>query len=449
MADNTYTNISDLPTLDNVGENTWSPVEVTGKVGKKVDLNTFAGKSDITGKADKATGAVAGNVAKLDGNGNLVDSGIASSNVVTKNGNPSNSFVYVNGDGELVYPSYASCGLYYDEHRDGIFVWIDDDTLTENYKVLSVTRPIPDTNSADTGDVLTVTDSGYDWVTPPAPPAPPTVGTLNTTATTAQTTSSSESLSGTVTLHKISKTGKYTDLDTTTLPKLDTRRRGSTYTPTIDTLSGTISLHPIAKTGDYADLFNKPALFAHIEGIGTQPDFVKLNDIEDSSGGLYFDKDAFNGEGAALICEWPTSQNGFVFQNLVRHGEYGDYNFNPWEHALESDPSKCEDLTDIEHITLLIRATLNPFDDDYEKFYNYYRVIRIIPGTYGGTKTLRIGYADSTPEYNESKNGYDAALATVDSIQWLTPLTTDTIDVAKAGFIRITGEFFEIIQPST
>jgi hypothetical protein len=81
MADNTYTNISDLPTLDNVGENTWSPVEVTGKVGKKVDLNTFAVKSDITGKADKATGAVAGNVAKLDGNGNLVDSGISSENV--------------------------------------------------------------------------------------------------------------------------------------------------------------------------------------------------------------------------------------------------------------------------------------------------------------------------------------------------------------------------------
>lgn len=41
MADNTYTNISDLPTLDTVGENTWVPVEVAGKQGKKVDLSTI------------------------------------------------------------------------------------------------------------------------------------------------------------------------------------------------------------------------------------------------------------------------------------------------------------------------------------------------------------------------------------------------------------------------
>ena len=37
-------------------------------------------------------------------------------------------------------------------------------------------------------------------------------GTLDTTATTSQSTSSSESLSGNVTLHKVSKTGAYTDL---------------------------------------------------------------------------------------------------------------------------------------------------------------------------------------------------------------------------------------------
>lgn len=40
----------------------------------------------------------------------------------------------------------------------------------------------------------------------------PTVGTLNTTNTAAQTTSASESLSGTINLHKISKTGTYNDL---------------------------------------------------------------------------------------------------------------------------------------------------------------------------------------------------------------------------------------------
>lgn len=45
--------------------------------------------------------------------------------------------------------------------------------------------------------------------TPTIPAAP---GTLNTTATTTQSTSSSEALSGTITLHKVSKTGKYSDL---------------------------------------------------------------------------------------------------------------------------------------------------------------------------------------------------------------------------------------------
>lgn len=44
MADNTYTNISDLPTLDSVGENTWVPVEIAGKQGKKVDLSTIGGE---------------------------------------------------------------------------------------------------------------------------------------------------------------------------------------------------------------------------------------------------------------------------------------------------------------------------------------------------------------------------------------------------------------------
>lgn len=48
-------------------------------------------------------------------------------------------------------------------------------------------------------------------------------GTLNTTNTTAQSTSSSESLSGTVNLHKVSKTGTYSDLiGTPTIPTVPT-----------------------------------------------------------------------------------------------------------------------------------------------------------------------------------------------------------------------------------
>jgi hypothetical protein len=47
-------------------------------------------------------------------------------------------------------------------------------------------------------------------------------GTLNTTATTAQSTNASESLSGSVTLHKVAKTGTYSDLiGTPTIPTVN------------------------------------------------------------------------------------------------------------------------------------------------------------------------------------------------------------------------------------
>ena len=48
------------------------------------------------------------------------------------------------------------------------------------------------------------------WATFPTIPSAP--GTLTTTATTSQTTATGESLSGTINLHKISKTGSYNDL---------------------------------------------------------------------------------------------------------------------------------------------------------------------------------------------------------------------------------------------
>ena len=47
-----------------------------------VDTTTYI--SDISGKADKVTSATNGDIAKLDSNGNLVDSGIASADVVVK-----------------------------------------------------------------------------------------------------------------------------------------------------------------------------------------------------------------------------------------------------------------------------------------------------------------------------------------------------------------------------
>ena len=85
------------------------------------------------------------------------------------------------------------------------------------------------------------------------PTIPAAPGTLDTTATTAQATSSSEALSGSVTLHKISKTGSYNDL---------------LNTPTIDATPTSASTNAVQSGGVYsalADRYTKTELAAMAE----------------------------------------------------------------------------------------------------------------------------------------------------------------------------------------
>lgn len=87
-------------------------------------------------------------------------------------------------------------------------------------------------------------------------------GTLNTTATASQATNANESLSGSIKLHKVAKTGSYSDLlnkPTITNPgRLNTRNTTAQAVDGNESLSGTVQLHRIAKTGSYNDLLNKP-----------------------------------------------------------------------------------------------------------------------------------------------------------------------------------------------
>ena len=98
-------------------------------------------------------------------------------------------------------------------------------------------------------------------------------GTLNTTITTALTPSANESLSGDVSLHKVSKTGSYTDLlDKPTIPTVGTLNTNNTTSQTVsssESFSGNINLHKIAKTGDYDDLVDKPVISDSITSGGT------------------------------------------------------------------------------------------------------------------------------------------------------------------------------------
>ena len=92
-------------------------------------------------------------------------------------------------------------------------------------------------SKANSNDLATVATSGsYNDLddTPTIPAAP---GTLNTNNTTAQTVSSSESLSGTIKLHKVAKTGNAYDLnnmyqylpETTTVPNVTSVGSASTW----------------------------------------------------------------------------------------------------------------------------------------------------------------------------------------------------------------------------
>lgn len=99
------------------------------------------------------------------------------------------------------------------------------------------------------------------------------VGTLNTNNSTAQTVNSSESFSGNINLHKVSKTGSYNDLlNKPTIPTIGTLNTNNSTAQTAsssESFSGNISLHKISKTGSYNDLLSKPDLLDATYSNGT------------------------------------------------------------------------------------------------------------------------------------------------------------------------------------
>ena len=96
-------------------------------------------------------------------------------------------------------------------------------------------------------------------------PTIPAVGTLTTTSTTTLSTATSESLSGTINLHKVAKTGTYSDLiGKPTIPaapgNLITNATTAQTASEGEAMSGNITLHKVAKTGSYNDLLNRPTI---------------------------------------------------------------------------------------------------------------------------------------------------------------------------------------------
>ena len=105
---------------------------------------------------------------------------------------------------------------------------------------------------------------------------PSAPGTLITNATTAQTASSGEAMSGSITLHKVSKTGTYSDL----IGK-----------PTIDSSPTASSSNLVSSGGVYTSLQSKPN-YTHLTDEGDMPaspdsDTLYLIDDDDSGHDTY------------------------------------------------------------------------------------------------------------------------------------------------------------------
>ena len=85
---------------------------------------------------------------------------------------------------------------------------------------------------------------------------PSAPGTLNTTATTAQNTAASEALSGSITLHKVAKTGTYSDLiGTPTIPtKVSDLTNDSGFTSNTGTITGITMNNASKGTSGVVDL---------------------------------------------------------------------------------------------------------------------------------------------------------------------------------------------------
>lgn len=184
---------------------------------------------DVTTKADKVTNATNGNFAGLDANGNLVDSGHKHSDYLT-------SFT----ETDPVFAASAAHGI----STSDISGW--------NSKLTGVTF----------NNVAATVTGGVAAITATIPSAP---GTLKTNNSMAQTTSSSESLTGTINLHKVAKTGTYSDLiGTPSIPSapgtLNTNNSTAQTASSSESLSGTINLHKVSKTGNYSDLIGTPSI---------------------------------------------------------------------------------------------------------------------------------------------------------------------------------------------
>ena len=271
------------------------------KVSKKVNIQTFA---DYIRAGVSVSGATVYGVASPSGTPGTLPTNNDGVWFATAAGTYTNfGGITVSDTPKLIFYDYETQTWSAEE------LWKGGPNVVDNLTSTSST----DALSAKQGKVLKDLIDALPTVGP---------GTLNTTLTTAQSTNASEALSGTVKLHKVSKTGSYNDLlnkptipaevtETTVSGWGFTKNTGTvtavkvndqTYNPTSgvvdlgtigqgatvgtlntdnstaqsvnssESFSGTVKLHKVSKTGSYNDLLNKPSIPAAITSLNDIPD---------------------------------------------------------------------------------------------------------------------------------------------------------------------------------
>lgn len=277
-----------------------------GDLSNRPDLSVYATTTEVADKADKVTGAVNGNLAGLDSNGNIADSGVSAANLV-------HDASYVHTDNNFSNADVTKLsGIAAGAEVNVQSSWTETDTSSDAYIVGK-----PDLSIyAQSENLATVATSGSyeDLVDKPTiPPGVVVDQTYNASSANAQsgvavagaiagkqdtiadlaTIRSGASAGATAVqpgdLATVATTGAYSDLSgTPTIPVVDqvynaasaNAQSGTAVASAISTKQDTISdlatirsgaaagstavqpssLATVATTGDYADLQNKPSI---------------------------------------------------------------------------------------------------------------------------------------------------------------------------------------------
>lgn len=265
-------------------------------------------------------------------------------------------------------------------------------------------------------------------------PTIPTVGTLDTTTNLPLDISDSESLSGDVKLHQVAKKGTYGALNFGSLPQLDTANGKQLTTNGAEVINGKVLLHSVSKTGLYGDLNAQVTYQERFAGDGIASYLLPGQ----NTGGAYYDDDETG--DVVLIYRFYRSADEKT-NNACNVKPI--YNLNVEDESsteiYEVDPEYRHDARQSTALTKLLLLINN---DGVSTKYAVTTFVLPIEYLAQTSQLLKVDVAmyDGTDEWNWSYPSFSQFIP-------LTCVSTlKSIDISKPGLIRVTGPVFEIVQ---